>query len=300
MRRSSSWARSPARRSRPSSKPGAEVSIWREASRELLASRAADSGVVPRVHVKHDSGMGRLGLRDAAETEALIEAVASDERLELAGVWTHLATADEDEDSFMRRAARCIPRGGPSREGAPSRDHTPRRQQRGHASRSRIPLRHGALRRCHLRPRPVRQRLRRAGSGARARAASPTSPTSKASSPARAPATAARGRRTLDAGSAPVPIGYGDGWRRGLSNTGGARSSGAGAARSWAPSRWTTSRSTSGRSTTSPPFDEVGADRRAQRRTNPCRGAWRTRLERSTTRSRPGSRPRVDGSTIGE
>src|SRR5215207_7373019 len=79
----------------------AEIAVWRDASRELLGAVAEELGVVPRVHVKHDSGMGRLGLRDPSEVASLIGAVADDERMELAGVWTHFATADVDE-AFMR------------------------------------------------------------------------------------------------------------------------------------------------------------------------------------------------------
>jgi alanine racemase len=51
--------------------------------------------------VKLDSGMGRLGERDPATLIELARACAADERLELAGVWTHFATADEADDEFL-------------------------------------------------------------------------------------------------------------------------------------------------------------------------------------------------------
>jgi alanine racemase len=54
-----------------------------------------------RVHVKYDTGMGRLGTADADEARALIERVAGDERLELAGLMTHFATADERGDEYF-------------------------------------------------------------------------------------------------------------------------------------------------------------------------------------------------------
>ena len=88
---------------------GAELSVWREGFRRLLADRARAVGAVVRVHVKHDSGMGRLGNRDPAEVLALARACDADPNLELAGVWTHLATADEpgaDEGYFERQLAR--------------------------------------------------------------------------------------------------------------------------------------------------------------------------------------------------
>src|SRR5688500_13361928 len=49
----------------------AEITIWRDASRELLGAIAGELGQRARVHVKHDSGMGRLGLRDPDEAAAL-------------------------------------------------------------------------------------------------------------------------------------------------------------------------------------------------------------------------------------
>src|ERR687895_1386249 len=79
-----------------------ELAVWRDGFRELVAERAAALGVRPRIHVKYDTGMGRLGERDPDAVLALCEAVAADSRLELAGLWTHFATADEDDDTFLR------------------------------------------------------------------------------------------------------------------------------------------------------------------------------------------------------
>ena len=73
---------------------GAEISLWREEFRNLVSARI-DRAHPARVHVKHDSGMGRLGNRDAGEVLRLADACANDPELELAGVWTHFATADE-------------------------------------------------------------------------------------------------------------------------------------------------------------------------------------------------------------
>jgi alanine racemase len=59
------------------------------------------------VHVKLDSGMGRLGTKDPEEARALCDRAAADERLELTGVWTHFATADEPgDDHFPRQLER--------------------------------------------------------------------------------------------------------------------------------------------------------------------------------------------------
>ena len=78
-----------------------DIAVWRPAHAELAAAHGAERGLRPRVHVKHDSGMGRLGERDADAVLRLVETVAADERLELAGFWTHFATADEPDSTFF-------------------------------------------------------------------------------------------------------------------------------------------------------------------------------------------------------
>jgi alanine racemase len=80
---------------------GSEVALWREGFRRLAAERGRAQGRPARVHVKHDSGMGRLGNPDPGEVLALARACAEDPQIDLAGVWTHFATADEPESDFF-------------------------------------------------------------------------------------------------------------------------------------------------------------------------------------------------------
>jgi alanine racemase len=82
---------------------GSEVAVWRDGFREMLSARGRAQGRPVRVHVKYDSGMGRLGNSDPAQVVALARACAADPQLELAGVWTHFATADEPESDFFTR-----------------------------------------------------------------------------------------------------------------------------------------------------------------------------------------------------
>ncbi len=88
---------------------GSEVSVWRQGFLELLAERARAHGRPARVHVKHDSGMGRLGNPDPDEVLSLLRACAASPDLEPAGLWTHFATADEpgaDEGFFEHQLER--------------------------------------------------------------------------------------------------------------------------------------------------------------------------------------------------
>jgi alanine racemase len=79
----------------------ADVALWREDFSELASRLAAQRNRPVRVHVKFDSGMGRLGERDPDTLVELAGRCASDPQLELAGVWTHFATADEPGDGFL-------------------------------------------------------------------------------------------------------------------------------------------------------------------------------------------------------
>jgi alanine racemase len=80
---------------------GSELALWREDFRRVVAARARALGTPARVHVKYDTGMGRLGNPDRDEVLALLRACEADPELELAAVWTHFATADELDSSYF-------------------------------------------------------------------------------------------------------------------------------------------------------------------------------------------------------
>lgn len=76
---------------------GAAVAVWDERFVEQLRGEAARQGRQVGVHVKLDTGLGRLGTRALGQALSVVEAVsAAVPELQLTGVMTHFATADGD------------------------------------------------------------------------------------------------------------------------------------------------------------------------------------------------------------
>ena len=266
---------------------------WRcgaRASRTWPPSAGRSSACGPRLHVKYDTGMGRLGERDPDAVLALVDRVAADDRLDLAGRVDPLRHRGRARLGLLRRAAGAVrparragARRAPGRRGA-------RRQQRRHPARPGLPLRHGSLRDCDLRPRPLPGRPLRAGPRARARAAL----LRRRRQALPAGASAGYGRRwraPADTLVGVLPIGYGDGVRRGLTTT----------ARHWSVDAISVRRHDLDGQRHGRPRARArsraglagGADRRSGRRADPRARRWRGGWRRSTTRSPAGSRPRV-------
>jgi alanine racemase len=79
----------------------ADVVVWEPQFAHALARVADADGVTARVHVKLDSGMGRLGTKDPEQALAVAQIVAEAEHLQLVGLMTHFATADEQGDDYF-------------------------------------------------------------------------------------------------------------------------------------------------------------------------------------------------------
>jgi alanine racemase len=190
-----------------------EVLVWSEA--QVAAVAAAGGG---RVHVKLDTGMGRLGTRDEHAAARAAEAALQTPGVELAGVMTHFATADErDDGGFFERQLETFERfSGALRERAP--------QLVVHAANSAAALRdrraHFDMVRCGI----ALYGMDPFGEDPSARGLEPALEllTRVAEvKPFAAGDSAGYGRRFIAARPTSVgvlPIGYGDGWRRSLSN----------------------------------------------------------------------------------
>lgn len=191
---------------------GAEVTAWRE---DFVAAVAARGG--GHVHVKLDTGMGRLGTRDPEEATAVAALAAQTEGVRLAGAMTHFATADERGDRFFdEQLDRFRAWAGRLR-----RDHP---EIVLHAANSAGMLRDRA---CHfdlVRPGVAVYGLDPFQEDPTARGLEPAMELTSYVAEVKACApgeSAGYGRRfvaTQPTEVATVPIGYGDGVRRGLTN----------------------------------------------------------------------------------
>jgi alanine racemase len=76
----------------------ADVVAWSDEFLDWVI--AAGSG---RVHIKLDSGMGRLGTRDGVLADHLVERASRAPAVELVGAMTHFATADDPDRRFLEQ-----------------------------------------------------------------------------------------------------------------------------------------------------------------------------------------------------
>ncbi len=168
-----------------------------------------------RVHVKLDTGMGRLGCRSTTEASRLLQRCADEPSLVPVGVMTHFATADELGDRFFGEQLSHFAAWVDEARGiAPG--------VIAHAANSAAILRDPAAHFDLVRPGVSLYGLDPFGAeptGRELRPALALRATLGAVQPIRAGQSTGYGRRWVaeqDGWVGIVPIGYGDGWRRGL------------------------------------------------------------------------------------
>jgi alanine racemase len=193
-----------------------ELAVALEADADVVAWTEEFLGALPRsarVHVKLDTGMGRLGTRDPALATRLADEAG--DRLE--GLMTHFATADELQDTFMDDQL------GRFREWVdPLRERFP--DAVVHAANSAATLRDCATHFDMVRPGIALYGMDPFGEDPFARELEPALTlltTVQAVKDVAPGESAGYGRRFVARDPtrlATLPIGYGDGWRRALTN----------------------------------------------------------------------------------
>jgi alanine racemase len=84
---------------------GVDCTIWDAEAALAFAAAAADVGRTARVHLKVDTGMARLGLRPE-DVVPLLRLLRERGGPPVAGLYTHLATADSADEHFAREQLR--------------------------------------------------------------------------------------------------------------------------------------------------------------------------------------------------
>lgn len=84
-----------------------DITVFDAAGVDAVSDAAAACGARARVHVKIDSGLGRLGARPAGLPE-LIESLRSADRVDVAGVFTHFADPERDPDFTSEQHTRFL------------------------------------------------------------------------------------------------------------------------------------------------------------------------------------------------
>jgi alanine racemase len=196
---------------------GVDVVAWEEDLIAHVSELAREMNRSVGVHVKLDSGMGRLGVRDPRRASRVVAAAADAPGVELAGVMTHFATADERGDAFFGEQLERFA----TWAAEVKRDHP---QVVAHAANSaatlREPAAHFDLVRCGI----AIYGMDPFGEDPFARELEPALQLSSYVADVklcRMGESAGYGRRFAagaDTHLGLLPIGYGDGWRRGLSN----------------------------------------------------------------------------------
>lgn len=75
------------------------VTVFRHDTLEQLSQAAAETGRKAKIHIKVDTGMARIGVRPGEEGMELVRAALETPGIEVEGIFTHFARADEKDKS---------------------------------------------------------------------------------------------------------------------------------------------------------------------------------------------------------
>ncbi len=84
-------------------KNNVSLAVFQYETAKALSDRAAALGITAKIHIKVDTGMGRIGFQPNAESLVEIEKIAALENLTVEGIFTHFACADEADKTSAQR-----------------------------------------------------------------------------------------------------------------------------------------------------------------------------------------------------
>lgn len=82
--------------------------VFREDTAKLLSEAAGRLHRKARVHIKVDTGMGRIGISPDESGLAFVKRLSETENIEIEGIFTHFARADETDKSSAREQFRVF------------------------------------------------------------------------------------------------------------------------------------------------------------------------------------------------
>ena len=84
------------------------TTVFSEENARTLSEAAKKAGKIAKVHIKLDTGMGRIGFIPSEESAREIENIFAMPNLDVEGVFSHFSTADEADKSFTLKQAKIF------------------------------------------------------------------------------------------------------------------------------------------------------------------------------------------------
>ncbi len=72
---------------------------------QLISEIAEKVGKIAKIHIPIDTGMSRIGFVPTAEYADVVKEISNLPQIELEGIFTHFATADEEDGTFTKKQA---------------------------------------------------------------------------------------------------------------------------------------------------------------------------------------------------
>jgi alanine racemase len=77
------------------------MTVYQHEMLDNLIKAAEASQKTARIHIKLDTGMGRIGIRTLEELDSFIQLALTSPWVRIEGIFTHFATADEEETGYL-------------------------------------------------------------------------------------------------------------------------------------------------------------------------------------------------------
>lgn len=84
------------------------LTVFTYQTAELISKSAVKLNTIARIHIKIDTGMGRIGFLPTAKSKEIIKKINKLDNIEIEGIFTHFATSDEEDKTFTYTQAKIF------------------------------------------------------------------------------------------------------------------------------------------------------------------------------------------------